>query len=147
MQTPGMWCRARVNACTSSLTCVWWRLKCLCWWCLQKRSRHGEGAAICARVPPDVGLAADFMVFAQSVQTGNLCVFATAVLHSRLILVCCSLPVPTFIPSFVVSFGIPVMHICHRALVFCLGNVFCSFFSVVLIQLLHTPCLIRPFES
>lgn len=79
------------------------------------------------------------------------CAFTTTVMHSKLILVCCSLPVSTSIPGFVisVSFGIPVMHICHRclSLVFCLGSVFCPFFSVFLIYLLLTPRLICQFKA
>lgn len=54
--------------------CVIKTVKCLFCWCLQKASRHGEGAAICAGDLPDMGLAADFTVFAQSVQTGSLAV-------------------------------------------------------------------------
>lgn len=54
--------------------CVMKTVKCLVWWCLQKASRCEEGAAICAGGLPDMGLAADFTVFAQSMQTGSLAV-------------------------------------------------------------------------
>lgn len=38
------------------------------------RQAWGEGAAICAGALPDMGLAANFTVLAQSVQTGSLAV-------------------------------------------------------------------------